>query len=95
VLLRCESLEQRQRLHQEVRSPHPRLDSAEGMLDRLASLAHLLRMLVEPALNGFENMLMLPSRDPSLLGGGTAMLDGAALTDVGQIAAQQQSMFLG
>jgi hypothetical protein len=24
------------------------------MFDRLAALAHLLRMLVEPALNGFE-----------------------------------------
>ena len=44
-------------------------------------------MLIESALNGFENMLMLPSCDPSLFGGGTAMLDGAALTDVGQIAA--------
>jgi hypothetical protein len=49
------------------------------MLDRFAPLAHLLRMLVEPALNGFENVLMLQSCDPSLLGGGTAMFDGAAL----------------
>jgi hypothetical protein len=29
------------------------------MLDRLASLTHLLRMLVEPVLNGFKNVLML------------------------------------
>jgi hypothetical protein len=65
------------------------------MLDRFAPLAHLLRMLVEPALNGFENVLMLPSCDPSLLGGGTAMFDGAALADVGQISPQHQSMFLG
>ena len=28
------------------------------MFDRLAAPAHLLRMLVEPALNGFENVLM-------------------------------------
>jgi hypothetical protein len=33
---------------------HPGLDGAEGMFDRLAALAHLLRMLVEPALNGFD-----------------------------------------
>ena len=37
------------------------------MLDRLAPLAHFFRALVEPALDGFENMLMLPARDPALL----------------------------
>ena len=68
---------------------------AEGMLDRLAPLAHLLRMLVEPALHGLENVLMLPSGDPSLLAGGAAMLDGAALAGVGPVAAQDQSIFLG
>ena len=31
--------------------------------------------LVQPALDGFENMLMLPARDPSLLAGGAAVLD--------------------
>jgi hypothetical protein len=31
------------------------------MLDRLPPLAHLLWMLVEPALYGFEYVLMLPS----------------------------------
>jgi hypothetical protein len=30
---------------------HPGLDSAEGMLDCLAPLAHLLRVLVEPTLH--------------------------------------------
>src|ERR1700693_6249584 len=49
------------------------------MLDRLAPLAHLLRMLVEPALHRLENVLVLPSGDPPLLAGGAAMLDGAAL----------------
>jgi hypothetical protein len=62
---------------------HAGLDGAEGMFDRLTSLAQFLRVLVEPALNGFQNVLMLPSRDPSLLGGSAAMLDGAVLTDVG------------
>ena len=41
----------RQRLHQEVGCTHPGLDRAEGMLDRFATLTHLLRMLVEPALD--------------------------------------------
>jgi hypothetical protein len=31
------------------------------MLHRLASLAHRLRVLIEPPLHGFEHMLMLPS----------------------------------
>ena len=65
-----------QRLHQEMGCSHPRLDCPEGMLDRLAPLAHFSRVLVEPALDGFENMLILPARDPSLLAGGAAVLDG-------------------
>jgi hypothetical protein len=39
---------------------HPRLERPERMLDRLTPLAHFFRVLVEPALDGFENMLMLP-----------------------------------
>src|ERR1700730_6040615 len=64
------------------------------VLDRLAPLAHFSRMLVEPALNGLENMLMLPTRDPSLLAGGAAMLDEAALASVGPVTMQDQPMFL-
>jgi hypothetical protein len=37
------------------------------MLDPLAPLAHLLRMLNEPALHGFENVLMFPSANPSFV----------------------------
>src|SRR4051795_11837444 len=68
-----------QRLHQEVGCAHPGLDRAEGMLDRLAPLAHLLRMLVEPALYCLKNRLMLPTGDPTLLARGAAVLDGATL----------------
>ena len=38
-----------QPLHQEVRRAHSRRDGAEGMLDGLAAVARLLRMLVEAA----------------------------------------------
>jgi hypothetical protein len=55
-----------QRLHQKVRRAHARLDNAEGLLDRLAPLAHGLRILVRPPLNGLEHMLVLPPRDPGL-----------------------------
>jgi hypothetical protein len=34
------------------------------MLDRLAPLAHLLRMLVEPALHRLKDALMFPSGKP-------------------------------
>jgi len=43
-------------------------------------------MLVEPPLYGFENMLMLPSRDQSFLAGGALMFDGATLTGVSPVA---------
>src|SRR5215475_7251558 len=75
-----------QPLHQEVGCSHPRLERPERMLDRLAPLAHFFRMLVEPALDSFENMLMLPAGDPSLLAGGTAVLNGAALAGAGPVA---------
>ncbi len=83
-----------QRLHQEVGCSHPGLDRSERMLDRLTPLAHFFRMLVEPALNGFENLLMLPTRDPSLLAGGAAGFDGAALAGAGPVAMQNQPVFL-
>jgi hypothetical protein len=54
----------RQRLHQEVRRSHARLDRPEGMLDRLAPLTHGLRVLVKPTLHGFKHMLVLPAGDP-------------------------------
>ncbi len=49
------------------------------MLNGLAALAHLVRMLVEPLLDGVENMFGLPPCDPALLAGGALILDGAAL----------------
>src|SRR5450830_880600 len=65
------------------------------MLNRLAPLAHLLRMLVEPALHRLKNVLMLPSGDPSFLASGAAVLDAATLAAFGRVAAQDQSIFRG
>src|SRR5262245_11522322 len=64
------------------------------MLDGLAPLAHLFRMLVQPALHRLDNVLMLPSGNPSLLAGCAAMLDGAALAGVGPVTMQEQAIFL-
>jgi hypothetical protein len=52
----------RKRLHRKVGRSHARLDRAEGVLNRLTPLSHLLGMFVEPALHGFENMPRLIRR---------------------------------
>jgi len=44
-------------------------------------------MLIKPPLHSFENMLIFPSSDPSLLAGGAGALDGAALAGIGPVAA--------
>ena len=67
---------------------HPHLQRAKGMLSRLATLAHSVRVLIEAFLYGLQHMLMLPARDPSLLASGAALFDSAALTGVGPVAVQ-------
>jgi hypothetical protein len=71
-----------------AKSAHASFDSTERMLDRLPALTHLFRMLVEPALNRFENVLVFPSRDPPLFVGGALMFDRAVRASVGPVAAQ-------
>src|SRR5262249_632486 len=46
-----------------MRRAHPHLQRGEGMLDRLATLAHRLRIGIETLLHGFEHVLMFPSFD--------------------------------
>ncbi len=83
-----------QPLHQEMGRPHPRLDRAKGMFDRFAALAHGLGVLVEPSLDGFENLFVLPPSDAAFLARCATLLDGAALADVGPVAAQGQPVLL-
>ncbi len=68
-----------QRLHLEVGRAHLELDGAEGMLDRLSPLVHLLLVLVEPLLDGLEDIFVLPAGHPALLARGATMLEDAAL----------------
>ena len=63
------------------------------MLNRLASLPHFLRVLIEPALHRFQNVFVFPAGDASLLAAGASFLDRAALACVGPVAAQDQSVF--
>ncbi len=76
-----------QRLHLEVCIAHPGLDGAERVLDGFAPLAHLFRVLVEASLDGLEKVFVFPAGDPALFARGATMLDGAALADVGPVAA--------
>jgi hypothetical protein len=48
----------RQRLHQKVRRTHPHLQRGERMLDGFASHTHGLRVLIEPRLRGFDDVLL-------------------------------------
>ena len=75
----------RECLHQEVSCAHPRLDRAEGVLHRLAPLAHPLRVLVEPPLDRLKNILMLPAGDPPFPARGAAVPDGTVQTCVGPV----------
>ena len=84
-----------QRLHLEVGCSHPGLDGAEGMLNRLAALAHLLRVLVKSLLDNFKNMFLLPAGKPSLLARGASILDDTTLAGIAPITAQHQPLLLG
>ncbi len=63
-----------QRLHLEVCSAHPVFDGSKWMLDGFAPLAHLLRMRVEPPLDGREDGFVLPAGNPALLARGAVQL---------------------
>ena len=76
-----------QLLHQKVGCSHPHLDGAEGMLDRLPALAHFLRMGIEPRLDLFKKMFMLPARDAMFLAGGAFIPDGTGLAGLRPVAA--------
>ncbi len=54
-------------LHLKMGRSHPVFDGPERMLDGFAPLAHLLRVLVKPLLDGLENVFVLPAGDPALL----------------------------
>ncbi len=56
----------------EVCIAHPVFDGPEWMLDGFAPLARLLRVLVEPPLDGLEDGFVLPAGDPALLARGAA-----------------------
>ncbi len=74
-----------ERLHLEVRRSHPRLDGSKRMLNGFTPLAHLLRVLVEPSLDGLEDVFVFPAGNPAFLARGAAILDGASLAGSGPV----------
>jgi hypothetical protein len=50
-----------------------------GPTSGLFGIRMFFRVLVEPAFDSLEKLLMLPTRDPSLLAGGATVRDDAAL----------------
>ena len=79
-------------LHLKVGRAHSRLDRAGRMLDGLSPPAQHLRVFVETAFDGLDEMLVFPSRDPALGARGTAVLDGAVPAGAGPVAPQGQPL---
>src|SRR5664279_2719854 len=66
------------------------------MLHGLAAHAHLFGIAVEPRLHGFEDSLVLPTRDPAFLARRAFVLQRARLTDARPIVAQVlATLFVG
>jgi len=74
------------RFSQKMRCPHAGFHGAERMLDCLPPLPHGLRVVVEAPLHLFQNVLVLPARDPPLLAGRAASFKCTVTTRIGPIA---------
>src|ERR1700737_4116779 len=84
----------RQALRQKVGCSHPHLERAEGMLGRLATHAHRLRVRIETLLHCFEQVFVLPSRDASLWSCRATSLERAKRANRRPISAQRLAVFL-
>ena len=73
-------------LQQEVGGLHAQLDRTERMLDHLAPLTHGPQVQIEPALHRLQHILVLPARDPPLLGSRAAAPQRAGVTGGGPVA---------
>src|SRR5512133_4096449 len=82
------------RFGEEVCRSHAGLHRAERMLDRLATLAHGLWVCIKALLHSFEQMLMLPSRNPPLWPCRALRFKRTILTGCGPIAPHPLAIFL-
>ena len=79
---------------QSKKRTHPRLDGAEGMLNRLAAQRDFGWIIVEPLLDALKNVLVLPASDAALLAWGAPVLDRAAHAVIRPIVSQRPTGFL-
>jgi hypothetical protein len=83
-----------QRLHQKVHRPHPHLQPAKRMLDRLATSTHCIRISVQARLNSIDNIFVLPPLDATLRSVRALSLQRASAARVGPVVVQDQTIFL-
>ena len=85
-----------ERSHLEVSGSHPGLYRAEGMFDRLAAFAHLIRISIEARLHSLKDGFVLPARDPPLFASCALALQRAALASGGPVTPQRLAiLFVG
>jgi hypothetical protein len=84
----------RKRFGQEVRRPHAGFHRAERMLDCLPALAHRFGVCIKALLHSFEQMLILPSRNPPLWPRRAPGFERTILTGRGPVAAHPLAFFL-
>src|SRR5581483_9904955 len=81
-------------LCEEVCRSHAGLHSAEWVFDCLSTLAHRLRVGIKAMLHRFEQMLMLPPRNPPLRPRRALGFDRAILTGRSPVAPYPLAVFL-
>src|SRR6267143_89916 len=81
------------RFGEEVCRSHAGLHRAERMLDRLATLEHGLWVCIKALLHSFEQMLMLPSRNPPLWPCRALRFERTTLTGRGPVTPQHLAVF--
>src|ERR1700730_17824779 len=82
------------RFGEEVCRPHAGLHRAERVLDGLSTLAHGLWVCIKALLHSFQQMLMLPSWNPSLRPCRALRFERTFLTGCGPVAPYPLAIFL-
>ena len=62
--------------------PHPGFDRAKRLLDGLAAQRDLVGVVIEPLLDAFQDILVLPTSDAAFLARGASVLDHAGLAGI-------------
>lgn len=83
----------RQRLHQDMRRPHPRLERAEHVFHGLPASCHGVRHSIQPILHGVQDRFMFPARDTPVVARGAARFQRTARTGRAPVAVLREAAF--